>query len=99
MLRSMGFVVLGIIMCLQSVQGSGVLNGDVWEKRENEVRMLRALKSGPVPPSEPSGCTNVKGQPGPICPPFPRNVAGVRSSPPIGNAKADNEIHNQAERN
>ncbi|ERN11398.1 hypothetical protein AMTRI_Chr03g54010 [Amborella trichopoda] len=90
MLRSMGLVVLVILMCLQSVQGSRVLNGDVWEKREKEVRMLRAMKSRPVAPSEPSGCTYVKGRPDPIYPPLLRNV---------GNAKADNDIHNQAERN
>ncbi|ERN01376.1 hypothetical protein AMTR_s00002p00261470 [Amborella trichopoda] len=108
MMRVLGLVVLVIALCLQSVQGSRVLNGDAWEKREKELMVFKDMKRGPVAPSGPSGCTNVGGRTGSGCPPLTtRNFAGVRMRPlmrasypqqmgSFGTAKAYNETHNQS---
>ncbi|CAK9143558.1 unnamed protein product [Ilex paraguariensis] len=76
-LLSIGFLIL-ILLCLQQCKASRMLDGEEQEwVKKGDTDVLQSLQRGPVPPSGPSGCTNIPGSGGPNCPIKQMNFAGV----------------------
>ncbi|CAI9762711.1 unnamed protein product [Fraxinus pennsylvanica] len=73
-------VVLVILLCVQPGKSSRLLN-DQETRLKKRGLFLHALQKGPVPPSGPSGCTNIPGSGGPGCPIKEMHFAGGGARP------------------
>ncbi|KAL3506059.1 hypothetical protein ACH5RR_031441 [Cinchona calisaya] len=81
MKRLISFALFTIIFVLfflhlQPGQATRVLHGQEKELMEKAQILLQSLPKGPVPPSDPSGCTYIPGSGGTGCPIKQMNFAG-----------------------
>ncbi|KAI3469705.1 hypothetical protein Pfo_026368, partial [Paulownia fortunei] len=79
-------LILSILLCVQLGKGSRLLHDQVETLKEKGLS-INSLQKGPVPPSGPSGCTNIPGSGGGGCPINEMHFAG-RGAPPHGGGSA-----------
>ncbi|KAL5702016.1 hypothetical protein ACHQM5_027287 [Ranunculus cassubicifolius] len=64
-----------LLLLTTGIQQCEATSRYLWKKDQGRLVKdkfhLQAVKRDSVPPSGPSGCTNIPGLPGPNCPPIP----------------------------
>ncbi|XP_022851467.1 uncharacterized protein LOC111373200 [Olea europaea var. sylvestris] len=73
-------VVLAMLLCVQPAESSRLLSDQDMRLKKRGI-FLHALQRGPVPPSGPSGCTNIPGGGGSGCPIREMHLAGGGTQP------------------